>query len=232
MLVVLRTLVGCPNCTFPVHELKGAVAGSDTSHSAMLTFLQAMAIYPEVQRRAQAELDAVVDPSRLPEFTDRARLPYVEALVKEVLRWQPVAPLGVPHAVTEDDVYEGYHIPRGATVIANSWAIFHNEKDYPDPFMFSPERFLKSTELGQNVLDPARVAFGFGRRACPGRYLAMNGLFIYAASMLSTFCISLAVDENGQKVPIEMGMTTGFASFPKPFHCSITVSLDHHVSWK
>ena len=60
----------------------------------MLSFIQAMALYPEVQRKAQAELDAVIGPNELPEFTDRPKLPYVEAVVKEMLRWQPVAPMG------------------------------------------------------------------------------------------------------------------------------------------
>ena len=90
-------------------------------------------------------------------------------------------PEGVPHAVTEDDVYEGYHIPRGATIMVNAWldflsvsiafahqyairAILHNSKDYPEPFTFSPERFLIDSKLNQDILDPARVAFGFGRR--------------------------------------------------------------------
>lgn len=53
-----------------------------------------MAMYPEVQRKAQAELDAVIGAERLPEFIDRPSLPYVNALVKETMRWQVVVPLG------------------------------------------------------------------------------------------------------------------------------------------
>ena len=63
----------------------------------MLTFLQAMALYPEVQSKAQLELDTVVGPYQLPDFSDRPNLPYIEALVKEVIRWQPVVPLGTDH---------------------------------------------------------------------------------------------------------------------------------------
>ena len=107
----------------------------------MLTFIQAMALYPDVQRKAQAELDTVVGPDSLPNFDDRSNLPYIEATVKELLRWQPVIPIGmrgdyrsskelkvtllagIPHAVTEDDVYEGYFIPKGTVVFGNMWYV-------------------------------------------------------------------------------------------------------------
>lgn len=81
-----------------------------------------MAMYPEVQQKAQAELEAVVGAGRLPEFDDD--LPYVHAIVLESLRWMPVVPLGVPHRVTADDEYRGYRIPKGAMIIPVS--------DYPD----------------------------------------------------------------------------------------------------
>lgn len=62
--------------------------------AAMHTFVLAMVLYPEVQKIAQAELDSVIGEERLPDFSDRAHLPYVEAIVKEVLRWHPVTPTG------------------------------------------------------------------------------------------------------------------------------------------
>ncbi len=72
-----------------------------------------MAKYPEVQRKAQAEIDQVIGSSRLPDFEDRPALPYIEAIYREVMRWSQSLPLGVPHAVTEDDHYNGYFIPKG-----------------------------------------------------------------------------------------------------------------------
>ncbi|KAF4584991.1 hypothetical protein EYR40_001817 [Pleurotus pulmonarius] len=75
----------------------------------------------EVQSKAQDELDRVVGDKRLPVFSDRDSLPYIDALVKEVLRWNPVAPLGLPHMATNDDDYNGYFIPAGTTVIGNTW---------------------------------------------------------------------------------------------------------------
>ena len=87
------------------------------------SFLLAMALYPNVQKKAQAEVDNVIGSTRLPEFEDLEHLAYVRAVIKETLRWMPVLPFGVPHALTEDDVYKGYHLPKGATVIPVSIAL-------------------------------------------------------------------------------------------------------------
>jgi cytochrome P450 len=80
-----------------------------------------MTLYPEVQRKAQEEIDRVLGAGRLPKMTDRANLPYIEAVVKETLRWHPVAPMGIPHMSIDDDMYEGYHIPKGSLIMPNIW---------------------------------------------------------------------------------------------------------------
>ena len=80
-----------------------------------------MASNPEVQKKAQAELDAVVGPHRLPEFSDQSSLPYLGAVIKELLRWRPVVPFGVPHRSLEDDEYKGYHFTKGTIFIGNAW---------------------------------------------------------------------------------------------------------------
>jgi cytochrome P450 len=80
-----------------------------------------MVLFPEVQKRAQEEIDRVVGKERLPDFADRDKLPYINAVIKEVLRWHPVTPLGIPHMATEDDIYEGYLIPKGAYLFPNNW---------------------------------------------------------------------------------------------------------------
>lgn len=87
----------------------------------MRAFFLAMALYPDVQKKAQAEIDEVVGASRLPEFSDRPSLPYTCALVYELLRWHIVTPIGVPHRAVSDDEYNGYLIPAGATILANIW---------------------------------------------------------------------------------------------------------------
>jgi cytochrome P450 len=80
-----------------------------------------MILFPEVATKAQTEIDAVVGSERLPTFEDRPHLPYMNAVVKEVLRWNSVTPLGGPHRSTEDDVYDGYSIPMGSIILTNIW---------------------------------------------------------------------------------------------------------------
>lgn len=80
-----------------------------------------MAMHPGVQRKAQAELDAVVGTSRLPQFSDRTALPYVNALIMELFRFHVVAPLGIPHRTIADEEYRGYFIPAGTVVSPNIW---------------------------------------------------------------------------------------------------------------
>ncbi|QRV92069.1 cytochrome P450 family protein [Ceratobasidium sp. AG-Ba] len=132
-------------------------AGADTSAATILVFVLAMTLYPEIQARAQAEIDEVVGTDRLPEMEDRSSLPYIERVLKEILRWQPVFPLGLAHACTQDSEYEGYRIPKGAVVIGNTWAISRNSLVYPNPEVFDPDRFLDPSV-------PSAPAFGFGRR--------------------------------------------------------------------
>ena len=80
-----------------------------------------MALHPEAQAKAQKELDEVVGRDRLPDFSDKENLPYVDLVIKETLRWFPFAPLGIPHMASEDDEYEGHFIPKGTTIVANAW---------------------------------------------------------------------------------------------------------------
>ncbi|KAK7458733.1 hypothetical protein VKT23_009733 [Stygiomarasmius scandens] len=95
--------------------------GLDTVVATISTFILAMVLFPDVQKKAQDELDVVVGTSRLPTFSDRDSLPYLNAIQREVMRWHPIGPIGIPHTVKSEDHYNGYLIPKGATVIANIW---------------------------------------------------------------------------------------------------------------
>ncbi|KAI0058254.1 cytochrome P450 [Artomyces pyxidatus] len=187
---------------------------SDTTVSTLLSFFLALLKYPAVQEKAQAELDAVTGGHRLPDYEDRPRLPYINALCMELLRWRMVAPL-------VDDVYRGYFIPKGAIVLANPWAALHDPAVYPAPDTFNPERFL--TPDGHVKDDPLlTTVFGFGKRICPGRHVVDETLFIVVAYVLATFDVRHARDADGNPVPADpayMGMQT---SKPEPFECSIT----------
>ena len=171
-----------------------------------------MVAFPEVQCRAQAELDAVVGRNSPPTFDDAPRLPYVRAIIEEVLRWHPSVPLGIAHVATEDDWYEGMFIPKGSICMPNIWhcnrdrAIFGEDAD-----KFRPERHLD--EHGEflpgsaKTIQAGHVTFGFGRRICVGKHLASDTLFINTARMLWATKLEGVRDKNGKEVPLD---TDGF----------------------
>ena len=155
--------------------------------SALGSFFLAMVLNPDVQRKAQRELDQVVGPHRLPDFADQPSLPYVDAIVKETLRWHPVLPLGIPHRTVADDELEGYFVPKGTVVLCNVWCVavswsmllgvraqrsaaglrracMRDPTAYEDPEEFRPERFIRDGKLDPSVRDPSAFVFGFGRR--------------------------------------------------------------------
>ena len=89
----------------------------------MMNFILAMVLYPDAQQAAQAELDRVVGRNRMPEFSDRENLPYMNALISEILRWHPIIPLGVPHKLTtnSEEVFRGMRLPKGSVILPNAW---------------------------------------------------------------------------------------------------------------
>ncbi|KII84568.1 hypothetical protein PLICRDRAFT_117453 [Plicaturopsis crispa FD-325 SS-3] len=199
-------------------------AGTDTTSSTVKTFLLAMLLNPDMQAKAQKELDEVVGHGNLPDFSHQDSLPYVNAIVKESLRWRPVTPQGIAHVVTTEDMFDGYRIPAGSVVIPNQWAMLHNETTYPNPSRFNPERFLDSAgRLDPSVKDPALAAFGFGRRICPGRFLALSSIYIDIACVLATFNIAKAVDADGVPITPPGDYTpNGIVVSPLDFKASIT----------
>ncbi|KAF8191985.1 cytochrome P450 [Mycena galopus ATCC 62051] len=196
--------------------------GADTTVSAISTFFLAMLANPEAQRKAQAEIDAVTGGKYLPDFDDEVAMPYVSALVKEVLRWKNVTPIGIPHFLATEDEYRGYRLPAGSIVIGSTWAILHDENMYPDPYAFKPERFLLDGKPNPAVKNPECAAFGFGRRICPGRDMALLSIWITVTSILATFNIDKAVDEAGHVIEPTFKYLTALVSAPLPFKCSIT----------
>ena len=167
-----------------------------------------MIAFPEVQHRVHAELDDVIGRDRLPTFADAPRLPYINAVIKEVLRWRPPLPLGVPHAADEDDWYEGMFIPKGTVCVPNTWLCNHDQAIFgEDADEFRPERHLD--ERGELLSGPVEtnqaghVSFGFGRRICVGKDLVANTLFISIARMLWTANLERARDKDGKEVAVD-----------------------------
>ncbi|TFY83648.1 hypothetical protein EWM64_g367 [Hericium alpestre] len=194
--------------------------GSDTTPSSIYSFYLAMTLHPEIQTKAQAEIDAVVGNERLPTFADRPNLPYIDAIVKEVARWNPVAPIGLPHRLKEDDIQGGYLIPKDSIVIANIWKFLHDPETYKNPLEFQPERFLK-TETHEPETDPYLYAFGFGRRVCPGSLLADASVFISIVMSLAAFDILKPRDANGNEITPSGEYISSTVSHAKHFDCEI-----------
>ncbi|EJT98882.1 cytochrome P450 [Dacryopinax primogenitus] len=179
------------------------IAGQETTHSVMRVFALAMLHNPAVMRAAQTQLDAICE-NRTPTFEDRSRLPYIEAIAFEAARWMPPVPLSLFHRASADFEYEGYTIPKGTVLIDNLWSQTRDASVYPDPEAFNPSRYLDQT-TGNRLPAAADthnslLAFGHGRRVCPGRAFALNSVFIACAYLLWAFDFSWPVDEHGNEI--------------------------------
>jgi cytochrome P450 len=205
--------------TMKAVALIGYMAGVDTTTSALQVFLLAMVLYPDVQTQARAEIDQAVGHDKMPCLDDRASLPYLDAILCEVLRWYPVFPLGVPHAASNDDVYGGYFIPKGAVVLVNQWALSRDENVFHDASRFDPSCHLT---VDGKLKDPFvnHFVFGHGRRICPGRWFAENGLWTAVSAILAVLRIDYAKDSNGDRIEVKPEFSTGLVIHPEPFQCS------------
>ncbi|KAI0248229.1 cytochrome P450 [Lactifluus subvellereus] len=199
-----RNRLSNPEMLFLAGVLYGA--GSETTSTTLSWWTLAMMAFPEVQRRAQAELDAVVGRDRLPTFVDAPRLPYVE-----------------------DDWYEGMFVPKGTMCIANIWHCNHDRAVFGDDAdEFRPERHLD--EHGEPLPGPAEtnqqghVTFGFGRRICAAKHLTNDSLFINAARVLWAANLERVRDENGKQVPLDTDtlVDVGLVIRPAPYDCVVT----------
>lgn len=210
------------------------VGASSTTSAALNVFFLAMTCYPQAQKRAQQELDTFLhDRSKsLPTHDDLKDLPYCMAVVYEVLRWHVVGPIGIPHLSTEEDVYLGYRIPKESIVIPNIWAIMRDEREFKEnPDEFKPERFLLSpsslpdVEIDRERMRKVEWVFGFGKRTCVGKWMALNVLKYTICCVLTLFDIEKrkkkknegGEEEEEPRIEFESSIT----SSPLPFVCDI-----------
>lgn len=212
-------------------------AGSDTTSSTLYAFVQAMLLFPEAQRKVQEEIDRVVGSQRMPTMDDEQDLPYVRACMKETLRWMPTTILGaVPHAVTQDDQYMGYLIPKGAGVMNNVWGINMDEKRSPNPRQFNPERFINDSQslaeaaANSEASKRDQFTFGAGRRICPGIHIAQRSLFLGISRMMWAFNVRPKLDAQGKPIlPDPDRLTQGFVCMPEHFDAKITPRSDERA---
>ncbi|OLN93206.1 Fumitremorgin C synthase 4 [Colletotrichum chlorophyti] len=224
--------------------------GSDTTAGAFETFVLAMAAYPEIQKRAQEEVDAVFGEGGVrSEHLKGERLPYIKACFLEVshhsagnmcdvltfkktLRWRPGFPLAIPHATTQDDVYHGYNIPAHTTILMNIWAISHDPDEYEEPDSFKPERFLENPlglrpgneKLEDGVADQSRrptYGFGAGRRVCAGQRMAENSMLMTMSKLLWYF--DIVPGERKPDTAVHTGFKDAILTGPKAFDVTFKV---------
>lgn len=220
-----------------IEDIKGAagaisIAGGNTTWSTIMVCILNLILHPEIQDRAREEILATIGtdsnghPLRLPSFEDRPHLKWLEYIILETTRWMPLSPLGVPHASITEDTYKGYRIPAGSVVYANAWAMSRDERYYSQPDEFLPERYVPVAEGGRGEPLPDGP-FGFGRRVCPGQYLALSGVYIIMATLLATMDLRCPVDgATGEEVKPKVGFSNGLSAVPEGFGCRVVVRGD------
>ncbi|KAF2815541.1 putative cytochrome P450 oxidoreductase [Mytilinidion resinicola] len=211
--------------------------GADTTSAQLLTLILAFALYPEVQRKARKEIDEVCGTERAPLWSDFSRLPYMNCIIKEGMRWRPVAVTALPHRVRQDDEYEGMLIPKDSTVFIPTWAIHHTDAIYEDSEKFNPDRYLNHPKLANDYAGSPdwenrdHYNYGAGRRICPGIHLAERNMWRIAAKLLWAFEFSEPVDPITRKVSHldPEAYNPGILQAPLPFKVDIKVRSEKHV---
>ncbi|KAJ0414966.1 cytochrome P450 [Aspergillus carlsbadensis] len=202
-------------------------AGSDSTVAILTSVILALVMFPEVQVRAQEEIDRVTgsDAARLPTFSDREHMPYIDGIVKEAWRWNPVGPMGLTHKSEEDIIYKDYLIPKDAYLLPSLWWFLHDPKMYSDPEVFKPERYMAPL----NEPDPGDLAFGYGRRACAGRYFADASVYVAVVQMLAVFRFEKLRNAQGREIEVKLEAIPGMVNKPKPFEFAVEPRSQRHV---
>ncbi|EAW06584.1 cytochrome P450 [Aspergillus clavatus NRRL 1] len=169
------------------------IGGVETTAAIMQWFSALIPAYPEIQKKAQAELDRVVGRDRLPTIEDEKNLPYCHAIVKEVERVHNPFWLGTPHVASEDFVYRGQYIPKDTVVVLNTWTMHYDPVRHANPEKFNPDRYIRdhlTSAESANLADPMERdhwMFGAGRRICPGMIVAEREIWLTISRMLWAF---------------------------------------------
>ncbi|KAH8165982.1 hypothetical protein CIB48_g2266 [Xylaria polymorpha] len=207
--------------------------GSDTARNVFETFLLAMAAHPSLLEKAQEEVDEFFGSDKMPVEAHNAKLPYLTACLLETLRWRPSFPSGIPHATTEDDIYEGFFIPANTTVILDIWGIHHDADEFENPEVFDPARFLGNLSGSKTSFDESSMTalgrqvwtFGAGRRVCPGQDMAMRSLLLTTAKLVWCFDIeAVSLHEIDTSIDAFHG---DMLMRPKPFQARFRVRGEH-----
>ncbi|KAK5460820.1 hypothetical protein LTS15_002883 [Exophiala xenobiotica] len=213
--------------------------------------IQAVVMCPDVAKKAQAEIDAVIGDDRVPNWSDYEKAPYGAAIVEESHRWRPAAPLPVPHALSEgklpplslrglnlisciDEWIDGKFLPKGTANFLSVWGLHHDESEFPDHHVFHPDHYKGRTLLESEYANSAEYdnrghyGYGNGRRLCPGIHLADRNFFHTISKNLWAFDIDKAVDPKTGKsiIPVTNAVTCSrgaLSACAYEFPCKLTV---------
>ncbi|KAF5233235.1 hypothetical protein FANTH_12632 [Fusarium anthophilum] len=198
--------------------------GIETSTRTILwLFIAATTANKNFMKRAHDVLDAVVGRDRLPCFTDRSSLCYIDAIISELLRWRPISPAGVPRRADKQDDFKGISIVKNAMVLTNAWSIGRDEAAF-DPSLgnldeFIPERWLDGESMLADIKNQGELksflplpVFGHGRRSCLGKRVAVDGTFAQVAAMIWAFDFEAVEDLDEMEMEV-----VWFMAEPKPF---------------
>ena len=158
-------------------------AGQETTSITLGWLCIYMMKYPEVQKKAQEELDKVIGSDRVVTVADKNSLHYINAIVAETQRFCNLIPLNVVHKTTKDVEIHGWKFPKGTLITDQISSVLFDEKYFRDSCTFNPERFID--ENGKFFAPPELIPFGVGKRACLGEGLARMELFLFAANILN-----------------------------------------------
>ncbi|KAK3123612.1 hypothetical protein QOZ80_8AG0633570 [Eleusine coracana subsp. coracana] len=186
-------------------------AGSDTMALTVAWAMAELLHNPASMAKMRAEIEYALGGKETIEETDATSLPYLQAVVKEAMRLHPVAPLMLPYQATEDGVeIGGYAVPRGCTVIFNSWAIMRDPAAWERPDEFVPERWFQdgAAKMDFRGKEFEFVPFGSGRRLCPGLPLAERIVPFVLASLLHAFEWKLPNGMSAEQLDVSERFTT------------------------
>ncbi|KAG0620616.1 hypothetical protein M758_4G229700 [Ceratodon purpureus] len=185
-------------------------AGVDTSSITVEWGMAELIRHPDTMQKLTEELDSVVGKTRMVQETDIPNLKYLQAVVKEVLRLHPPAPLLIPHVSTQDCEIAGYHIPADTRLYVHAHAIGRNAKAWDSPLDFDPERFISRPEIDLRGHDFGLLPFGSGRRACPAITMGTLQVQWTMATLVHSFAWSLPTGQCFEDLDMEeeFGITT------------------------
>ncbi|XP_062903935.1 cytochrome P450 2K6-like [Mobula hypostoma] len=181
------------------------VAGMETTSTTLRWGLMLMAIRPEIQKKVQEELDAVIGREREPRLDDRRHLPYTDAVIHETQRFANIVPLNLPHRTTTDVSFRGFLIPKGTHIIPSLTSVMRDKSQWERPEEFHPAHFLDGE--GKFVRREAFIPFSAGRRSCAGESLAKAELFLFFCALLQTFSFRVPAGAKAPDLTARVGVT-------------------------